>query len=459
MKIKDKIKNNFSINKITNIDIKNKFIDIKDKFDFKGAINYKYSKKYDETLQEKSFKVLGIFLVIMILCTMLSRFTDTLTVPIVEVENVRSRTIIDEVKANGKIVKNREDKIKVTENLKVNHVNVSVGSTVKKGDVIAEVDVEDIKEKVEKINKDIQKGQRNISRANEDYSIGIAKKRDELNKALKDMNDSKKALDDYSKVENKDQVQEETLKVDYEAKKTQYNEMLKQSNDNIDLSRAVQDAKDASNLDEYNKELSKLTPYINSNGKILAPRDGIVTSVFAQNGGVTTDAIASLADASDGYKFVAQLESSKRNLVKNNQEVEIKLFNGDKIEEKLIIESISQSNENPEMLDVTVILPVEKGQIDDLGEMLVSSESIEYENCVPMGALRQGDNGYYVLVMEEKETVLGNENIAKKIDVKVLEQDNEFAAVNDSTISRNDKIIVNSNKNIESGDRVRLEEK
>ena len=79
---------------------------------------------------------------------------------------------------------------------------------------------------------------------------------------------------------------------------------------------------------------------------------------------------------------------------------------------------------------------------------------------MPLAALRQGDgDNYYILVVTEKETVLGEELIAKKVDVKVEKRDSEYAAISDGIIGRNEKIITDSNKIVEDGDRVRLESK
>ena len=75
-----------------------------------------------------------------------------------------------------------------------------------------------------------------------------------------------------------------------------------------------------------------------------------------------------------------------------------------------------------------------------------------------LDSIRQGDSSdYYILVISEKETVLGKELIAKKIDVKVEKKDGEFAAIKDGIIGRDEKVIVDSNKTIEDGDRVRQE--
>ena len=425
----------------------------------KKIINFKYIKKGKDTLQKKAVKALFAFLVLMIGCTVLSRAADSMTIPRVKVDTPKSKTIVDEVKAKGVVAKNREEKISVVEGLKIDYVNISVGSSIKVGDTLVELDKDDLQAKVDEIKKNIEQEQKTLSRATEDYNKAINIKKKAVQTALNEMNTAKQVLDNYnnSSEEEKDPMMEESLKADYESKKEMYNSAVADSNDTVDLDRALQDAKDSLKIDEYNKELAKLQPLLDDGGKIVSEKEGIVTSVVAENGGVTTDTIASIADKNEGYKFVGEIDKSNRTLVKQGQTVALNLGSSG-IVENLTIDSISKSDDNAEMLKVTVVLPVGIGEIDDSGEIIVSSKSKKYGTCVPLAALRQGDgDSYYILVVTEKETVLGEELTAKKVDVKVEKRDGEYAAVSDGSIARNDKIIIDSNKTVEDGDRVRLE--
>ena len=425
----------------------------------KKIINFKYVKKGKDTLQKKAVKALFAFLVLMIGCTVLSRAADSMTIPRVKVDTPKSKTIVDEVKAKGVVAKNREEKISVVEGLKIDYVNISVGSSIKVGDTLVELDKDDLQAKVDEIKKNIEQEQKTLSRATEDYNKAINIKKKAVQTALNEMNTAKQVLDNYnnSSEEEKDPMMEESLKADYESKKEMYNSAVADSNDTVDLDRALQDAKDSLKIDEYNKELAKLQPLLDDGGKIVSEKEGIVTSVVAENGGVTTDTIASIADKNEGYKFVGEIDKSNRTLVKQGQTVALNLGSSG-IVENLTIDSISKSDDNAEMLKVTVVLPVGIGEIDDSGEIIVSSKSKKYGTCVPLAALRQGDgDSYYILVVTEKETVLGEELTAKKVDVKVEKRDGEYAAVSDGSIARNDKIIIDSNKTVEDGDRVRLE--
>lgn len=425
----------------------------------KKIINYKYIKKAKDTLQKKALKSLVAFLFIMVMCTMLSRAADSMTIPRVKVDKAKTRTIVDEVKAQGRVVKNREEKISTIEGLKVDYVNVSIGSSIKVGDTLVELDITDLESKVNEIKENISKDQKTLSRANEDYNKAISAKKKSVQTALNEMNSAKQALDNYSNLseEEKDPSMEESLYADYQSKKSVYDQAVADSKDTVDLDRSLQDTKDSLQIDEYNKQLEKLQPLLDAGGKIISDKEGIVTSIFVENGGTTTETIMSIADKNSGYKFIGQIDKSNRTLVKQGQSVSLNLGSIGVVD-NLTIEAISRSEENPEYLDVTVVLPVGVGEIDDSGEIIVSSKSKKYGICVPISALRQGDNNnYYILVVSEKETVLGEELVAKKIEVKVEKKDGEFAAINDGAISRSEKVIVDSNKTIEDGDRVRLE--
>ena len=390
---------------------------------------------------------------------MLSRAADSMTIPRVKVDKAKTKTIVDEITAKGVVVKNREEKIHVVEGLKINHVNISEGSSIKVGDTLVELDTEELEKKINEIKENIAQEQKTLTRATEDYNKGINVKKQAVQSALNEMNAAKQALDNYSNLsdEEKDSETEESLYSDYQSKKSMYDAAVVESKDTVDLDRALQDTKDSVKIDEYNKELAKLQPLLDTSGKIISEKEGIVTSVFAENGGVTTDAIASIADKNEGYKFVGQIDKENRTSIKQGQTVALNLGTYGIIE-NLTIGSISKNQDNADTLNVTVVLPTGIGEIDDSGEIVVSSKSKKYGTCVPLSALRQGEGtDYYVLVVTEKETVLGEELIAKRIDVRVEKRDGEYAAVTDGVLARNDKIIIDSNKTVEDGDRVRLE--
>lgn len=85
---------------------------------------------------------------------------------------------------------------------------------------------------------------------------------------------------------------------------------------------------------------------------------------------------------------------------------------------------------------------------------LLSSNS--YQTCVPLSALHTEASGSFVFVYAPKTSALGVEDSVVRVDVQVLETDEEFAAVQGS-LSPKDRIVESANKPLKNGDRVRVE--
>lgn len=75
---------------------------------------------------------------------------------------------------------------------------------------------------------------------------------------------------------------------------------------------------------------------------------------------------------------------------------------------------------------------------------------------VPLSALREEQNAAYVLAAEVRAGILGDQYTAIKVPVTVLDQDEDYAAV-EGAIGADTLIVSESNKYVEAGDRIRLE--
>ena len=59
----------------------------------------------------------------------------------------------------------------------------------------------------------------------------------------------------------------------------------------------------------------------------------------------------------------------------------------------------------------------------------VGEKSSEYDLVVPISALREDNNGKFVLIVDQRSTPFGSRYIAKRVDVKVLAEDDKVAAL------------------------------
>lgn len=85
----------------------------------------------------------------------------------------------------------------------------------------------------------------------------------------------------------------------------------------------------------------------------------------------------------------------------------------------------------------------------------VGEKSQNYDSVVPNSAIRSDSNGSYVLVVEAKNSPLGNRYIAQRVDVEVIASDDVNSAVT-GDLSYGDFVITTSNKPVKKGDQVRM---
>ena len=79
----------------------------------------------------------------------------------------------------------------------------------------------------------------------------------------------------------------------------------------------------------------------------------------------------------------------------------------------------------------------------------------DYDLCVPMSALRQDSDGYFVYVMETTQTLMGTDKRVVRRDIFIENTDGRYAAVS-GDISSNDQVILSSSKPLSDGDSVRV---
>lgn len=86
--------------------------------------------------------------------------------------------------------------------------------------------------------------------------------------------------------------------------------------------------------------------------------------------------------------------------------------------------------------------------------MEVTSTSEIYDYVVPLKALHD-EGGKCVYVLEEKKGILGTEISVRSLTVRLLDQNEDFAAIADELLSGDMKIVTESDKELENGTAVK----
>ena len=573
----------------------------------KQLMDFEMDKNKKSSLQVKAVKALAGFLILMFLLTILSRAADSLTIAKVTASAATGGVISHNIEVDGNITPNKDIAISTSANIKIASVEATEGKTVKKGDLLIQLDTADLKKKLLQAQKELQVAKatasdkkaneaiaadtksKSLQRTYEDYNQTVADANDSVSKAKSDMNEAWNAYNTYKNsnsnsgetdttvrdslektveekklaydkaVTNLDGVekdieadvqkeikkaeeaskdesgnpitltQEEKQKIreqvnarpenvsllqnandqintakdalteaenalsayneqqnnsssasydeqlktlynDYKAKEEAYNEAVKQRQSTIQsANRTLEDAKAPENVDtataltanddleEKQLAVDELQKVMDVNGKITAPSDGLITKVNVTTGETTTeDTAIRISDQSAGYKFTATLDKASAKYLSKDDKVTLDLGNGTTVE-GLMVQSIDVSAEDKNSYELTVSIPAKVKKLGSIATLKVEKASKKYDTCVPLGALHSDGDKYYVYVINEKDTILGTETAVDKVQVDILDKNNEQAAI-EGSFSWGQKFVLTSSKTLRNGDRVRLVE-
>ena len=559
----------------------------------KQLMDFEMDKNKKSSLQVKAVKALAGFLILMFLLTILSRAADSLTIAKVTASAATGGVISHNIEVDGNITPNKDIAISTSANIKIASVEATEGKTVKKGDLLIQLDPADLKKKLLKAQKELQVAKatasdkkaneaiaadtksKSLQRSYEDYNQTVADANDSVSKAESDMNEAWNAYNTYKNsnsnsgetdttvsdslektveekqlaydkaVANLDGVEKviedeiknaerdnstltpekireqvnarpenvsllqkandeinkakdalteaenalsayneqqnnsssasydeqlKTLYDDYKAKEEAYNEAVKQRQSTIQsANRTLEDAKAPENVDtataltenddleEKQLAVDELQKVMDVNGKITAPSDGLITKVNVTTGETTTeDTAIRISDQSAGYKFTATLDKASAKYLSKDDKVTLDLGNGTTVE-GLTVQSIDVSAEDKNSYELTVSIPAKVKKLGSIATLKVEKASKKYDTCVPLGALHSDGDKYYVYVINEKDTILGAETAVDKVQVDILDKNNEQAAI-EGSFSWGQQFVLTSSKTLRNGDRVRLVE-
>lgn len=421
---------------------------------------------------------------IMVLFTVISKAAASFTVANVSVTEPTSRKIQHTLIVEGRIEKNRELSVMTQPDLLVKRVLASVGQRVEKGEVLAVLDEVHLREQLDYVrgekralelqNEAVMQNQRQAenkrlrdrSQAQEDYELLKEKNKrtlagvsGELEKAKRTLKKAERQKDKESSLVAQREVAEK--REAYKAARIAAKEEEKVAKRAI---REAQGQPEADNSIEINniaikkleKQIGKLTDLEEMKGEILAPRDGVITEILVNVGQKTLDsAIFTMTDDREGFLFAAKMTPEEAALVSMGDTVTLTASGRE--EKDLSITSL-ELDESKEFMVVTVLLPAESFHLGETASMKVTQESENHSCTIPITALRQESGRYYVLVVEKQNTILGELEKAVKEEVKVLDKNEMYAALESESIKEDSQIIADSDRYVEAGDKVRLRE-
>lgn len=431
-----------------------------------------------------------IFLAAMWICTLISKSVYTTKLPVVSTASPESKYIEHRVEAEGIVIEGGKQAVNVLSGLRVESLMVHEGDRVEEGDALFQVDLDDLKEIIEEkqakinslqteidallTNKELaqQKKELEEARAREDYDTtsrledtDVERAYDKYVRAEQELEDFKHDPDRWSMSE--EARQEQVLRDALQS--AAYEEAdAKRARDQAvkEAERSVEDSVFPENIDAVlsvsQMELSglkeELAPYLeilNNEGMITSNVDGMVTNVYLEVGGRVPDSAAILlTDDSLPCQFKVILDKEQKKYVGYGEQVSVKL-DGSSNTIDTAVDYFSESQSMPGSFETLIELPEKTGVPGLSGKLICSKQGEKYEYCISLFALHKEETRNYVYVLKTREGILGEEYYVEEVNVKILDQNDDWAAIESGAIDKDSQIITSADKEFSRGDVVR----
>lgn len=472
--------------------------------------------------KERAAWYFGLFLVFMLICTIISRGIYASRMPKVKTGTKETKTLVHKIEAKGTVVTKEEVPVVSEAGVLVERLGVVEGQKVEPGDLLFQVEEEDLKRLLQQADAQIQteeaklaelnaSGSTAVNRANQDLkdvtdsasgSVGRAEeayqaairerdsfpsekeykekayKKDaeyqKLYKAAKKKKagkEEKDALAAYKKsldagLSESYSQEKEALEAAAAEKEAALKEADASRSDAVkQAQRALEDAKSGSGMSGTRKEQQnqiallkenreRLLQLQQANGQILCEISGYVSRISIRAGERTTDASALvLSDAAGEKLFQAVLPQEEKAYLVPGDKISLSFPDGGKQLFGIPIEAVGELEDGS--CQITAKISDSQVTIGQTADMSMDKEIGRYDCSVPLSALYQNDSSTYVYLIEEQNTILGVEMTARKVKVKVMDKDESYAALEADALTDEEKFIVEADKDVKDGARVR----
>ncbi len=448
--------------------------------------------------RKKALQALGIFFLIMCFLTVFSRSMDSFRVAQVTTGTIQKTMIDHSVGGSGNVESTNQQAVFTVAQMKISSMAVQEGDQVKEGDSLFQVDLKTLQERKSAIKAEIEqarltqedarkqnqiaqeKQEAALTHAQENYNqavaagdLAVAQAQSDLNLANERLNEFYASSDDgLNSEEGQSSAQDEqSLLDDVREKEKALESALASRDQSVATARqAVEDASFPAQTDSSDQiqevtisqkqtDLDEVNTLLEQGGKVIAANSGVVSKINVSTGGQTTDeAVLLLGQKSENYQVVASVDASMEEYINLEAEVVFTDRDGKKLEKSGEVKSVKNQEENSSMLSVVLSVPSQEVEIGDSLNFEITNESEVYDCCLPLTALYEDDSDYFVYVVEEEDSVLGTIQTVRQVPVEVEDKNETMAALKSGVLTDEQQVVVDSDRTIQGGSRVRLKD-
>lgn len=443
--------------------------------------------------RRKFLKWLGFFFCAMLLFTVASRAADSVNTAKIRVKSIQNYVISHRVSGSGKVEGIREIAVFAEEGQRVERVLAREGQVVKKGDVLFTLSADILEESIEKKNgeleelrlqaKDLEsaksvnneKKSRDIFYAEQNYNTAANSGNYNISSAQDALNLARQKLDAYYQEqgftsEADTSAEEQALLEEIRTRQEALNQAIMARDQAVmEAQRNVSEASQSSPTDSSllnvqrqigieEKTLGELQQLLEKNGEILAPADGMIKAVSVATGGLTgSDGAMVLYELSGDLQMNIEISKEDVKYVEVGGSAYVKGVSGTEIE-NASIQSIREDETDQDKRIVSIVIPENTLGIGESADVTIINDAGPFAACIPLSALYGETGKEYVLVVDTQNTVLGEVLVLRKVSVTVEDKNESFAALSTGSLTNRQQVVIEADRSVEEGSRVRLEE-
>lgn len=431
----------------------------------------------------------SLFLAIMLIMTFVSRIIYVDNMPQVRWSHPNASSIQNTLSVEGTVEAVNPQSITGMNGLLVSKVYVTAGQQIEADMLLYEVDLEDLQNQLsilqaeEKVWQEQVRSEKNaaateIARAQEDYDSTV----EELNRKISEqtalLEDVQEDLelhlfripeenapdevwiawaDERTRLDREIEARER----DIEDAKYQKETVLMQAGRDIEDAQSEQKKVEGSYSSSYNaigqvqerqRKIEIWKTLSDSEGKVYASQKGTVLEVMLQSGTrMGEGAVIRYADIDSSLVFRTVISQEQKPMVHTGDSVRIS-FPGSSEEVTEIIDSVVQENGS---YTVTVWLEPGVAQGRTEGVMSLSVTSEVYDFVIPGQALHNDGDTNFIYILEGKAGILGTQLTARRLVVRLLDRNENRAAIAEDILQSDMMIVTDSDKTLENGITVR----
>ena len=191
---------------------------------------------------------------------------------------------------------------------------------------------------------------------------------------------------------------------------------------------------------------------------IRAAFGGVVTEIMAGVGDRIPDtAVMLISDETLPCQLKVTLDKDQKKYIGLGDTLLVKV-DGKSKEMEIELDYLAESKNAPGQYEALVTLPQECGIPGMSGAISRTQAGEKYRLCIPASALHEKDKQSFVYLLRQREGILGNEYYVDEVNVKVLDQNENWAAIEEGVVDKDSEIVLSTTKEVKRGETVRWQE-